>query len=287
MKTTTFRARTSSVPDDLRIVAREAGPSSGPVVILLPGWPQTSYAWRHVQPLLAEAGCRSIAMDLPGMGESDFMPAGLAYDTGAVADLLAAAVASAGVNRFTLVGHDVGTWVAYAWATRQPQGIERLCLTEAAAPGLMPDSAFSIANAARVFQFYLNAVEELPELLTRGREREFLGWLFRTKSLVQSAIGAADLDEYVRSYSAPGRMSAGFEYYRAVPTSANQNRAAPAPRMPILALGGEGSLGERLYLSLKGRSQELEGGSMPGVGHYIPEEAPHAFVGRLLSFIKG
>jgi pimeloyl-ACP methyl ester carboxylesterase len=208
-------------------------------------------------------------------------------DTGAVADLLAAAVAGAGVSRFTLVGHDVGTWVAYAWATRQPQGIERLCLTEAAPPGLMPDSAFGIANAPRVFQFYFNAVEELPELLTRGREREFLGWLFRTKSVVQGAITAADLDEYVRRYSAPGRMSAGFEYYRAVPTSAQQNIRASAPCMSILALGGEGSLGDKLYLSLKAKSQHLEGGSMSGIGHYIPEEAPGAFVERLLRFIKG
>ena len=77
----------------LTIAAHEAGPADGPVVLLAPGWPQTAYAWRHVQPILAEAGYRSLALDLPGMGGSDLLAQGVAYDTGHVADLLASAVA--------------------------------------------------------------------------------------------------------------------------------------------------------------------------------------------------
>ena len=285
MTSHTIRKRTLEASGGLLIAAYEAGPVSGPLIILVPGWPQTAFAWRRVQPLLAECGYRTLALDLPGMGESDFLASGQAYDTGFVADLLSSAVASQTVEPLILVGHDVGTWVSYAWATRHPDTIERLCLTEAAVPGVTPDAVFGIANAPRVFQFHFNAVEELPELLTEGRERVFLEWFFRTKSMVKGAITETDIEHYTASYSRPGRMSAGFNYYRAVPEDILQNSEAPAPLMPILALGGEKGVGDSLLKALKAKAPQTEGGAISGVGHYIPEEAPEAFVERLLAFI--
>ncbi len=285
METSAIRPIHLAATGGLKIAAHEAGPEAGPVILLAPGWPQTAHCWRRVQPILAEAGYRSLALDLPGMGGSDLLPQGLAYDTGHVADLLASAVAGAGIERFVLVGHDVGTWVAYAWATRHPQTVDKLCLTEAAIPGVTADGALPLAAAPKVFQFYFNAVEHLPELLTQGRERAFLDWLFRTKTMVKTAIGDADLDHYAQSYSRPGRMSAGFAYYRALLQSIEQNKAAPTPAMPMLALGGEGGVGEALYKALKVKAPLTQGGVLAGVGHYIPDEAPEAFAERLLAFM--
>ncbi|WP_174299377.1 alpha/beta fold hydrolase [Caulobacter sp. S45] len=285
MAAQSIRLVTLTAAGSLKIAAHEAGPADGPIVLLVPGWPQTAYAWRRVQPILAEAGYRALALDLPGMGGSDLLAQGVAYDTGHVADLLASAVAGAGIARFALVGHDVGTWVAYAWATRHPQAVESLVLTEAAIPGVTADAALPLAAAPKVFQFYFNAVDDLPELLTQGRERAFLDWLFRSKTMVKDAIGEADLDHYVQNYSRPGRMAAGFAYYRALLHSIAQNKAAAAPSMPVLALGGEGGVGEALYTALKAKAPQTQGGAMAGVGHYIPEEAPDAFAERLLSFL--
>lgn len=109
MNTHAIRAKTLVADGGIRIAAQEAGPVSGPLIILVPGWPQTAYAWRRVQPLLAECGYRTLALDLPGMGDSDFLASGQSYDTGSVADLLASAVASQSLEPFILVGHDVGT----------------------------------------------------------------------------------------------------------------------------------------------------------------------------------
>jgi hypothetical protein len=103
----------------------------------------------------------------------------------------------------------------------------------------------------------VNAVPELPELLTRGNEREFLEWLFRTKSVNRDAIGALDVDEYVRSYRDPARMTAGFAYYRAVPSDSEQNKSAAPLMPPTLALGAEKGVGLALYHALKGHAHDL------------------------------
>ena len=265
----------------------EAGPRDGAAVVLVPGWPETWYAWRRVMPLLASAGRRAIAFDPPGLGESAFLPQGQGYDTGRIADVLRAGLHALALERVDLVGHDVGCWIAYAYATRHPDAVRRLVLLEAALPGVTPDAAFALANAPKVFQFYLNAIPELPELLTRGKERAFLAWLFRAKAANPDAIGPADLDEYMRSYGDPARMSAGFSYYRAVPADVAQNRAAPSLPMPILALGGEKGVGTALRDALRGHAEHLVGGMVEGYGHYLPEECPEELTRRILAFLDG
>lgn len=251
----------------------------GPTVLLLPGWPQTCYAWRHVMRRLADAGFRALAIDLPGLGASDPLSA---YDTGRVADLLH----QLHLGPCHLVGHDIGSWIAFAWASRYPAGISRLVLLDAALPGPTPSRAFEIDNAARIFQFYFNAVPDLPEILTAGRERALLAWLFRTKAARADAIGPADLDEYLRSYSDPARMSAGFGYYRAVPTTIAQNRAAAPLSMKVMALGGEYGVGTAMLTALREHAADLQGGELAGFGHYLPEECPDLLTTRLLEFFE-
>ena len=81
-------------------------------------------------------------------------------------------------------------------------------------------------------------------MLTAGKEREYLSWFYRY-AYNPAAITPADIDEFVSKYSAPGGMRAGFEYYRAFPTTLEQNRdhANVKLQMPVLALGGEYSFG--------------------------------------------
>jgi len=273
---TTFahRDHVLQAPDGARLSARSCGPESGVPVVLIAGWPQTLHAWRAVQAKLADAGIRSIALDPPGLGESDPIGDAANYATPEVARRMAAALASAGVDRFVLVGHDVGAWIAYAWASLMPQGIAGLMLQDAAIPGAFPDGFLSIGNAARVFQFAFNAVPELPERLTRGRERVYLDWLFETKTRVAGAITAEDISVYMRCYGQPERMSAGFNYYRAVPASIDAlNDVAPLT-MPVLALGAEFGVGAMMGRVLEQRCTDLKSAVVAGSGHFIPEEAP-------------
>jgi pimeloyl-ACP methyl ester carboxylesterase len=122
--------------------------------------------------------------------------------------------------------------------------------------------------------------------LTEGRERIFFKYLFDTKMLVREAISDSDLSRYTESYARPGRM-AGFAYYRAAIESVRQNSAAVPPSVPVLAIGGEGSLGSAMHRALEAaKTPDFQGAVFAGVGHYLPEEAPREFVDYIVRFAK-
>ena len=83
---------------------------SGAPVLLVAGWPQSWYAWRHVMPLLAD-NHRVIAIDPPGLGDSGRPRA---YDTASVADCFSALLDALALDRVDFVGHDIGAWLGYA-----------------------------------------------------------------------------------------------------------------------------------------------------------------------------
>ena len=124
----------------------------------------------------------------------------------------------------------------------------------------------------------------------RAGEREYLGWFYRKFCWQRDAIEPADVDEYVRCYSRPGAMRAGFEYYRSLPQDKADNQALADSgfrlTMPVLALGGarteaRGRAEEPLE-SLRAVASNVRGGAIAECGHFIPEEQPEILAERLL-----
>lgn len=262
----------------------EAG--SGPLLVLASGWPQTWYSWRKVMPRLAER-FRVVAIDLPGLGESD--PATGGHDTGSIALHLDPVLDAFAASDCRLVTHDVGAWVGYAYAARRPERVRSLALIDGAIPGLMPQESyrFTPETATKTWHFAFNYVPELPELLIAGRERAFLAWLFRTKSVDwTAAFDEAAVETYARAYAAPGRWAAGLAYYRSIFDSIEQNRATATDplAMPVLAIGAEAGLGEAMHRSLAGAATDVRGVVIDRCGHYVPEERPEALLDVLLPF---
>jgi pimeloyl-ACP methyl ester carboxylesterase len=260
---------------------------SGTPVILLPGWPETAEAYSQIFARLAERH-QVFALDPPGLGKSDAATEG--YDTANVAKVLASAVRIVTSQRIHLVGHDVGGWIAYAWAAQFSENIKSLTLLDTAVPGTGAPQTFPLPPELNVklWQFSFNTLQDLPEILTAGRERELFDWLFHQKSERLERIPQANRDRYVEAYATPGAMSRGFAYYRAVAESAKQNQEFSKTKLsvPVLALGGSSATGDRLKSSMESLALHVEGGVIEDCGHYVMEEQPEIVRERLLGFFE-
>ena len=257
---------------------------SGDVVLLVPGWPQSWYAWRHVMPALA-AEYRVIAIDPPGLGRSG-RPA--AYDTARIAEYIDAFLGTLKLDRIYFVGHDIGAWIGYAFSVRHAQKVRRLALIDAAIPGVAPAEAFALTpdRINQMWHFYFNALPDLPEALVAGRERRYLAWLFNARSTNKAGVDADAITEYTRLYSAPGAMKSGFAYYRAVFESVRQNRATAEEKlsMPVLAVGGAKWMGPMMEKMVAPVAANLRVEIVADCGHFVPEEAPEPLARLLRDF---
>ena len=267
----------------------EAEPKAPPVV-LLHGWPQTWYEWRHVMPALAEK-FTVIAPDLRGLGDSSRPLAG--YDKKTVAnDIWRLMSENLGHKSFHLVGHDWGGPTAFALAAAHPDAITKLSIIDVVIPGDGGD--FSQGGRRWHHQFHMTP--DLPEALVQGRERIYLQWFYQTFAYRAGCISDADLDEFVRTYSQPGALRAGFDFYRNLPQDAKDNAALLATGfrlpMPVLAIGGGVSYphgrgrGGDVEASMKRVATKVRGVVLPECGHFVPEEQPEAVVRLLLEFFS-
>ena len=266
---------------------------SGPPILLLPGWPQSWYAWRHVMPLLAKAGRRVIALDPRGMGDSDRPASG--YDMRTVAAELHDFVEALNLTSngpVDIVGHDLGTWIAHAYAADWPGDVKRLAVFDAALPGITPPPPAGIPSAeanVRTWHLAFNRLDDLPEILLRGRERELLTWLFRAKAIRSWTITPTDLDEYVRVNAAPGATRATLSYQRHYlgPEGIAHSRARAERKltMPVLAVGAESGGGATVLDTMRLIAADVRGSVLAGCGHYVAEEAPRAVAEQIIRFM--
>ncbi len=271
--------------DEVRLHYVTAG-EGATAVVLLHGWPQTWWEWRRIMPALADR-YTVVAPDMRGLGDSSCPLAG--YDKRTVAgDVWRLMRETLGFERFFAVGHDWGGPVAYALAHAHPDAVERLAILDVVIPF---GDADALTWGGKRWHHGFHWVRDLPEALIAGRERTYLSWFYSNFAYNPAAITPADVDEYVRAYSQPGVLRAGFEYYRATPLDLahnNENKKTPLP-MPVLGLGGSGGKGRGLQVveNLRELAGDVRGRAIERCGHWVPEEQPEEVARELLAFFAG
>ena len=246
----------------------------GPTLVLLHGYPQCWRMWRGLLPELAES-YQVIAPDLRGFGDSDAPPGG--YDKLTLAADLHGLLTGLGLTGdLRLVGHDVGTMVAYAYAAAHPDDVSRLVLTEAP----IPDEsiyAFPALTAAGpgVWNFgFFNLANGLPEELVAGRESLWVDRFTDSLMIEKGSIGADDIEEYARHLRDPAHLRASFAYFRAFGQDVADNaayRERPLP-MPVLAVGAAASLGGQIADQVRRYARTVDGHVVEECGHWLFEE---------------
>jgi pimeloyl-ACP methyl ester carboxylesterase len=254
---------------------------SGPTVILLHGYTQTSRMWRPIMPLLAQK-FTVIAPDLPGIGDSEIPKYGLDMKTAAIR--IHALAKSLGIQKARVVGHDIGLMVAYAYATQFPAETEKLAVLDAFLPGVPGWEA--VYNDPNVWHFRFHG--PTPEALVSGRERIYFAYFWNDLAADKTrSVPKLDREAYVAAYSKPGRMRAGWAYFAAWPQTAKdfEQLAQTKLTIPVLAIGGEKSLGEMLGQQMKLVATDVTVVVLKDTGHWVMEERPKETIEALMKFL--
>jgi len=254
----------------------------GSAVVLLHGYTQTSHMWLPIMPLLAKRHT-VIVPDLRGAGGSGKPDSG--YDKKNMAVDIHELVSSLGFDRVSIVGHDIGLMVAYAFAAQFPQATERVVLMDAFLPGIGNWKDVWLMRDLWHFHFY----GDVPLALVKGRERTYFEHFWNDFAAdPKHSIPEADRRIYAESYAQQGGMRAGFEYFRNFERDAKdfaQMSATPLP-MPVLVLTGEKASGNFLIEQARLVASDVRGQVVPGSGHWLMEEAPQVVIPAIVEFIN-
>src|SRR4051794_15436504 len=198
----------------------EAGDPHSRPYLFLHGWPESWQAWRDVM-TLAAPDARAIAVDLPGVGEST------AAGERGVKRLMAARIheliQALDLTDVTLVGHDAGGMVAYAYLRRYPQ-TARVVIMNTVIPGVEPWT--EVLRNPHIWHFGLHNVPKLPETLVQGHQAEYFGYFYDVLSVDPSKIGPESRAVHAAAYGSDSSLTAGFDFYRAFAQDARDNTAS-------------------------------------------------------------
>lgn len=266
--------------NDVRLHYLVAG--KGEPVILLHGYAQNSRMWR---PLIAELAKTRlvIAPDLRGFGQSSKPETGY-YKKTMAQDIHALAV-SLGFKRASIVGHDIGLMVAYAYAAQYPSEVDRIVLLDAFLPGVGDWTTVWLLRDLWHFHFY----GVTPLKLVAGRERIYFEHFWNDFAAdPKHSVPEADRRFYARAYAQPGAMRAGFEVFRAFEQDAKDFELLAQTKltMPMLVLTGEKASGEFLIQQARLVDTNVDGVVIKGSGHWLMEEAPQQVIPQLVAFIN-
>ena len=271
----------------LRLHYVEAG--AGRVVLLLHGFPEFWYAWRHQIPALAAAGCRVLAPDLRGYNESA-KPRGVrSYRLSLLVQDVAGLLAHAGAERAAVVGHDWGGVIAWRLAMDRPELVERLAILDAPHPAAFLRELRRPAQWLRSSYMLFFQLPLLPEWVLSAGDFALLVRAWRRQPVHKPAFSDQDLGRYKEALSRPGALTAALNYYRALlRTPGGLARDLRPVTAPTLLLWGERDsyLGVGMTQGLDAWVRDLTVVRIPDASHWLQNDIPARVNALLAAFLR-
>jgi pimeloyl-ACP methyl ester carboxylesterase len=270
--------------DGLSIHLVDAGESSKPTVLFLHGWPQSWAAFERVM-ISLNHDYHVVAIDLPGVGGSIGAPP--SNDKRTLAKYVHGVIDRRGLRNVTLVGHDIGGQVAYAFLRAYPDAIGRAVLMDIAIPGVDPWD--DVKRNPYIWHFAFHAIPELPERLVTGHERTYFDFFYDALSATRAGVSPSARETYVGAYLRPEALTTGFDWYRAFPQDEKDNAADRTPvDVPVLYVRGDKDRGEGIDRYLSGFRaaglRSVTGTTIANSGHFVADEHPDALAAALREF---
>jgi len=256
----------------------------GEPLLLLPGYPETWWAYHKVMPLLAEK-YQVIVVEMRGMGKSDKPLQG--YEKKNMAQDIEALVQHLGLDRVYIGGHDIGAHVAFSFACNYPHKTTKLIMLDTPHPdaGMYHLPMLPIPGGNYTYPWWLafNQVKELPEQILEGRMDIVIHWLFNQLTVNKEAVSDFDLSLYTEAYNSKDAIRAANAWYQAFGQDIEDRKNYANLSMPVLGIGGSGY--EILKASLAPAAENVTFVHIQHCGHFILAEKPREVVAELLSFL--
>lgn len=262
----------------------------GPLVILLHGFPEFWYSWRYQMPALAEAGYRVVAPDMRGYNLSD-KPAGVsAYAIENLTADVAELIKSYGEKRAVVVGHDWGAAVAWTFAMRFPELLERLAILNVPHPVTFLRALKTFRQLRKSWYVFFFQIPWLPERGFRANHYASLRKILRKDPANPDAFSEEDIEKYVEAAAQPGALTAAINYYRAMfRTKPSKVSGELRPiTAPTLVIWGEQDnyLGAELADPPPKWVTSVRVERLPDASHWVQCDRPERVNTLLLDFLR-
>jgi epoxide hydrolase 4 len=268
---------------------------SGPLVVMLHGFPECWYSWRHqIRALAPHFEC--VAPNLRGYGDTD-APVGVENYTldklvGDVADLIEAC----GREKAIIVAHDWGGAIAWATVLQRPELVERIAVLNLPHPLKMQENLrHNPRQMLSSWYILFFQIPRLPEMMLRARDFAILKRSIRDSAVQKSAFSDEDLEHFREAFRNPYSITAAINYYRAI-VRGNFRPRGPVPdwmtrkiSAPTMVIWGEQDVALRKELTFG--MKELFSGPfeihyVPDSGHWVQQEKPDLVNSYLLKFLS-
>ena len=265
----------------------EAGAGEGrPLVLLLHGFPEFWYSWRHQIPALAEAGFHVIALDMRGYNLTDKSQGVNHYHIEHLTDDVEALIHEWGYQQAILIGHDWGGIVAWYTAMRHPACISQLIILNAPHPAAMRRELWRVKQLFRSWYIWLFQLPMIAEAILR-----FARYAALRRLLKPIGLSDDEMQKYVQAWQQPGALTGMLNYYRAIFRrwiNGNLNQLTQVVEIPTLLIWGENdpALGLRLTEGLEQWIPNLQIKRLPQIGHFVQNQAPQLVNELMLSFLR-
>jgi epoxide hydrolase 4 len=277
------------VSNGIRIFCWEEG--EGPLVLMLHGFPEFSYSWRHQMRPIADAGYRAVAIDLPGFARSD--KPDVTYDANWTGDTISGVISALGHESTVVIGHDWGGLLLWPFVRRYPHqvaGAIGLNVPDLPRYDLPPTELFKAIGSSKtqyILDFQDRTIEEgIYEDLKGFLELFFLGPATVNKSAFTDDVIAT----YVEQMAPVGAITPALEYYRNM--DRNWELAAELDdrkiEVPAMFIGGAGDpvLPPELADGMEERVPDLEKVVIEDCGHWTQQEQPEKTTEAILRFLE-
>lgn len=258
----------------------------GPLMLMLHGFPEFWYSWRHLIPEFAK-DFKVVALDLRGYNDSDKPQAQSAYVMDELVKDVAGVIQGLGYQECILVGHDWGGAIAWTFAYAHPDMVEKLIVLNLPHPAKFAEGLRTPQQLLRSTYIFLFQLPWLPELLLQAVDYEAIAKVFQGTAVNKSAFTQADLDAYKDAAAKRGALTAMLNYYRNIFQILTTNKTWRVLEVPTLLIWGEKdtALGKELTYGTAAYVRDLQIKYIANSGHWVQQEQPELVTQYMQEFL--